>query len=136
MAAIASLSQGIARPIGRARIETARSRRSCAISPGPDPVQLRRLQRRAGERRQGTQTGGEARPRPRCRLDNVEIAAANVVSREPVVHVRNIHKHYAAYKLLTEGKLEAPAGSSSSRPPAVERSAAGWKKAPSDLLFP
>jgi len=33
-----------------------------------------------------------------------------VVSREPVVYVRNIYKYYVAYKLLTEGKAAAAAG--------------------------
>ncbi|SDX70743.1 hypothetical protein SAMN05421783_1651, partial [Thiocapsa roseopersicina] len=28
-----------------------------------------------------------------------------VVSREPVVYVRNIYKYYVAYKLLSEGKV-------------------------------
>jgi len=37
-------------------------------------------------------------------LDNVEIAMAQAVSREPVVYVRNIYKYYVAYKLFTEGK--------------------------------
>ncbi len=37
-------------------------------------------------------------------LDNVEIAAAKVVSREPIVYVRNIYKYFVAYKLLTDGK--------------------------------
>jgi membrane-bound lytic murein transglycosylase MltF len=41
---------------------------------------------------------------PNAWLDNVEIAAAKVVNREPVVYVRNIYKYYVAYKLLTEGK--------------------------------
>jgi hypothetical protein len=40
----------------------------------------------------------------------VEIAAAKVVSREPVVYVRNIYKYYVAYKLLIEGKVLAAAG--------------------------
>jgi len=47
---------------------------------------------------------------PNVWLDNVEIAAARVVSREPVVYVRNIYKYYVAYKLLTEGKAAAAAG--------------------------
>lgn len=34
-------------------------------------------------------------------LDNVEIAAAKVVSREPAVYVRNIYKYYVAYKLAS-----------------------------------
>ncbi len=42
---------------------------------------------------------------PNVWLDNVEIAAAKVVSREPVVYVRNIYKYYVAYKLLIEGKV-------------------------------
>jgi len=47
---------------------------------------------------------------PNVWLDNVEIAAAKVVSREPVVYVRNIYKYYVAYKVLTEGKVAAAAG--------------------------
>jgi membrane-bound lytic murein transglycosylase MltF len=47
---------------------------------------------------------------PNVWLDNVEIAAAKVVSREPVVYVRNIYKYYVAYKLLTEGKVAAATG--------------------------
>jgi membrane-bound lytic murein transglycosylase MltF len=49
-------------------------------------------------------------------LDNVEIAAAKVVSREPVVYVRNIYKYYIAYKLLTEGKAGAAKGGSMPTP--------------------
>jgi membrane-bound lytic murein transglycosylase MltF len=37
-------------------------------------------------------------------LDNVEIAAARVVSREPVVYVRNIYRYYVAYKLILAGR--------------------------------
>ncbi len=33
-------------------------------------------------------------------LDNVEIAAGMVISREPVIYVRNIYKYYIAYKSL------------------------------------
>jgi len=33
-------------------------------------------------------------------FDNVEIAAARVISREPVIYVRNIYKYYVSYKLL------------------------------------
>jgi membrane-bound lytic murein transglycosylase MltF len=44
---------------------------------------------------------------PNVWLDNVEIAAAKVVSREPVVYVRNIYKYYVAYKLLTTGAVGA-----------------------------
>ncbi|MGA7982438.1 MAG: hypothetical protein WCA32_19730 [Chromatiaceae bacterium] len=40
----------------------------------------------------------------------MEIAAAKLVSREPVVYVRNIYKYSVAYKLLTEGKVAAAAG--------------------------
>ncbi len=47
---------------------------------------------------------------PNVWLDNVEIAAAKVVSREPVAYVRNIYKYYVAYKLLTEGKVGTAAG--------------------------
>lgn len=42
---------------------------------------------------------------PNVWLDNVEIAAAKVVSREPVIYVRNIYKYYVAYVVLTEGKV-------------------------------
>ena len=35
---------------------------------------------------------------PNVWLDNVEIAAAMVVSREPVTYVRNIYKYYVAYR--------------------------------------
>ena len=37
---------------------------------------------------------------PNVWLDNVEIAAGKVVSREPVVYVRNIYKYYIAYKSI------------------------------------
>ncbi len=37
-------------------------------------------------------------------FDNVEIAAARVISREPVIYVRNIYKYYVAYKLLEESR--------------------------------
>jgi membrane-bound lytic murein transglycosylase MltF len=47
---------------------------------------------------------------PNVWLDNVEIAAAQAVSREPVVYVRNIYKYHVAYTLLGEGKLGQPAG--------------------------
>jgi membrane-bound lytic murein transglycosylase MltF len=47
---------------------------------------------------------------PNVWLDNVEIAEAKVVSREPVVYVRNSDKYHVAYKLLTEGKVTAAAG--------------------------
>lgn len=47
---------------------------------------------------------------PNVWLDNVEIATAKVVSREPVVYVRNIYKYYLAYKLLAEGKVAAADG--------------------------
>jgi len=35
-------------------------------------------------------------------FDNVEIAAAKKISREPVVYVRNIYKYYVSYSLLAE----------------------------------
>jgi len=35
---------------------------------------------------------------PNVWLDNVEIAADMVISREPVTYVRNIYKYYVAYK--------------------------------------
>ncbi len=37
---------------------------------------------------------------PNVWFDNVEIAAAKAVSREPVIYVRNIYKYYVAYKFL------------------------------------
>ena len=35
-------------------------------------------------------------------FQNVELAAARVISREPVHYVRNIYKYYVAYKMLSE----------------------------------
>ena len=43
---------------------------------------------------------------PNVWLDNVEIAAAKAISREPVVYVRNIYRYHVAYKLLAKGKAE------------------------------
>jgi membrane-bound lytic murein transglycosylase MltF len=43
-------------------------------------------------------------------LDNVEIAMAQAVSREPMVYVRNIYKYFVAYELFTEGKAGRVAG--------------------------
>lgn len=40
-------------------------------------------------------------------FDNVEIGAAKVVSREPVVYVRNIYRYYLAYKLVSQGSMPA-----------------------------
>ncbi|MBK1645778.1 hypothetical protein CKO25_14175 [Thiocapsa imhoffii] len=40
---------------------------------------------------------------PNVWFDNTEIAAAQVISGEPVVYVRNIYKYYLAYKLVSEG---------------------------------
>jgi membrane-bound lytic murein transglycosylase MltF len=37
-------------------------------------------------------------------FDNVEIAAAHAISREPVIYVRNIYKYYIAYKLLENSR--------------------------------
>jgi membrane-bound lytic murein transglycosylase MltF len=37
-------------------------------------------------------------------FDNVEIAAAAAISREPVIYVRNIYKYYVAYKLLEKSR--------------------------------
>ena len=37
-------------------------------------------------------------------FDNVEIAAARAISREPVIYVRNIYKYYVAYKLLANAR--------------------------------
>ena len=39
---------------------------------------------------------------PNVWLDNVEIAAAMTISREPVTYVRNIYKYYVAYRSLAE----------------------------------
>jgi membrane-bound lytic murein transglycosylase MltF len=39
---------------------------------------------------------------PNVWFDNVEIATAKTVSREPVVYVRNIYKYYVAYKTITQ----------------------------------
>ena len=36
------------------------------------------------------------------RFQNVEFAAAKVISREPVRYVRNIYKYYVAYLMLSE----------------------------------
>jgi hypothetical protein len=35
-------------------------------------------------------------------FQNVEFAAAKVISREPVRYVRNIYKYYVAYLMLSE----------------------------------
>jgi hypothetical protein len=35
-------------------------------------------------------------------FQNVELAAARVISREPVRYVRTIYKHYVAYRMLSE----------------------------------
>ena len=43
---------------------------------------------------------------PNVWLDNVEIAAAKAISREPVVYVRNIYRYHVAYKLLAEDRTE------------------------------
>ncbi len=40
---------------------------------------------------------------PNVWFDNVEIAIARAVSREPVVYCRNIYKYYVAYKLIQAG---------------------------------
>lgn len=39
---------------------------------------------------------------PNVWFNNVEIAAAKSISREPVIYVRNIYKYYVAYKLLQQ----------------------------------
>jgi membrane-bound lytic murein transglycosylase MltF len=39
---------------------------------------------------------------PNVWFDNVEVAAARTISREPVVYVRNIYKYYIAFKLAWE----------------------------------
>ena len=49
-------------------------------------------------------------------FDNVEIAAARSISREPVIYVRNIYKYYVAYQLLETARAtqekarDAPGG--------------------------
>jgi membrane-bound lytic murein transglycosylase MltF len=45
---------------------------------------------------------------PNVWLDNVEIAAARVISREPVVYVRNIYRYYIAYKLIAQAQGTGP----------------------------
>jgi membrane-bound lytic murein transglycosylase MltF len=47
-------------------------------------------------------------------FNNVEIAAAKSVSREPVIYVRNIYKYYVAYKQLEKARAarDAAAGDS------------------------
>lgn len=35
-------------------------------------------------------------------FDNVELATARAVSREPVIYVRNIYKYYVAYRRLAD----------------------------------
>ncbi|MEX1107812.1 MAG: transglycosylase SLT domain-containing protein, partial [Dongiaceae bacterium] len=39
---------------------------------------------------------------PNVWFDNVEIAIAKAVSREPVIYVRNIYKYYVAFRLINE----------------------------------
>jgi len=41
---------------------------------------------------------------PNVWFDNVEVAAAKSISREPVVYVRNIYKYYIAFKLAEEAR--------------------------------
>jgi hypothetical protein len=43
---------------------------------------------------------------PNVWFDNVEIATARAISREPVVYVRNIYRYDVAYKLLAS-RLQA-----------------------------
>ena len=40
---------------------------------------------------------------------NVEVAASRVISREPVIYVRNIYKYYVAYKLIEEERTKSAA---------------------------
>lgn len=47
---------------------------------------------------------------PNVWLDNVEIAAGKVISREPVTYVRNIYKYYVAYKLIESQRQGETAG--------------------------
>jgi membrane-bound lytic murein transglycosylase MltF len=44
---------------------------------------------------------------PNVWFDSVELAAARVISREPVVYVRNILKYYASYQLAEERRAAA-----------------------------
>ncbi|MEM7497468.1 MAG: transglycosylase SLT domain-containing protein [Pseudomonadota bacterium] len=46
---------------------------------------------------------------PNIWFDNVEVATARVVSREPVVYVRNILKYYTTYRLFREIAETTPA---------------------------
>jgi membrane-bound lytic murein transglycosylase MltF len=52
----------------------------------------------AKARAKATATGFD----PNRWFQNVEVAAAKVVSREPVRYVRNIYKYYVAYRMLSE----------------------------------
>jgi membrane-bound lytic murein transglycosylase MltF len=67
-----------------------------AYNAGPGSV--------ARARRQAVELGLD----PDVWFDNVEIAAAKTISREPVVYVRNIYKYYLAYKLVSKGRTEGP----------------------------
>ena len=40
---------------------------------------------------------------------NVEVAASRIISREPVIYVRNIYKYYVAYKLIEEERTKREA---------------------------
>ncbi len=60
----------------------------------------------AKARRRATKMGLD----PNRWFENVEIAAARAISREPVIYVRNIYKYYIAYKHMQEmraGRKEA-----------------------------
>jgi membrane-bound lytic murein transglycosylase MltF len=67
-----------------------------AYNAGPGSV--------ARARRQAVELGLD----PDVWFDNVEIAAAKTISREPVVYVRNIYKYYLAYKLVSKGRTGGP----------------------------
>lgn len=41
---------------------------------------------------------------PNVWFDSVELAAARVISREPVTYVRNILKYYASYRFIEDGR--------------------------------
>ncbi|MGF1641794.1 MAG: transglycosylase SLT domain-containing protein [Rhodospirillales bacterium] len=52
---------------------------------------------------------------PNVWFDNVEIAAGRVISREPVVYVRNVFKYYTAFKLFHEAGKEREAARETGR---------------------
>ena len=50
-------------------------------------------------------------------FQNVELAAARVVSREPVRYVRNIYKYYVAYRMLSEQAAARSAAKGAAKTP-------------------